>query len=289
MSRWDYYPKPPAPLKADGRIKAEGKKGSFGTSWWAKRWQAVLEGFNIGARLSRGRSYARAGQVLSVEIRKGEVHAKVQGSRAKPYQVVIKVTEINRTDWELLANALSQQVIFAARLLAGEMPEDIETVFTKEKITLFPARSKDLVTDCSCPDWSNPCKHIAAVYYLLGAEFDRDPFLIFRLRGIERSELIALLGASVAIAGNAAELSEVRSAGVPLVGEPLSTDSEMFWEGTAMPEDPWGEVAIPNVSAALPKSLGRFPFWSGSEPFPDCLALRYGRVFQKVTERLFGE
>ena len=83
---------------------------------------------------------------------------------------------------------LSQQVIFTAKLLAGEMPQDIEQAFTDAGLSLFPAQSKDLDTECSCPDWSNPCKHIAAVYYLLGEEFDRNPFLIFKLRGMEREE-----------------------------------------------------------------------------------------------------
>ncbi|HEX2768257.1 MAG TPA: SWIM zinc finger family protein [Geobacteraceae bacterium] len=289
MSRWDWYPKPSPRRKAEGGIKAAGKKGSFGTSWWAKRWQAVLEGFNIGARLARGRSYARSGQVLSVEIGKGEVLAQVQGSRAKPYKVVIKVAEIGRPEWERLAEALSQQVIFAARLLAGEMPEDIETVFVKEKLSLFPARSKDLTTDCSCPDWSNPCKHIAAVYYLLGAEFDRDPFLIFRLRGIERSELVAMLGAPAAVTETATETAEERAGSASVAIEPLSVEPDLFWEGEPFPDDPWGEVSIPAVSAALPKSLGRFPFWSGADSFPECQALHYVRVSQEVTERLFGE
>lgn len=175
MPGWNRYPKAAPPRKAEGGIKAAGAKGGFGATWWAKRWQAVLEGFSIGARLSRGRSYARSGQVLSIEIFKGQVHARVQGSRAKPYQVVIKVSEIGRADWERLAKALARQAVFAAKLLAGEMPEEIESVFAREKIPLFPARSKDLTTDCSCPDWSNPCKHVAAVYYLLGVEFDGIP------------------------------------------------------------------------------------------------------------------
>ena len=94
-------------------------------------------------------------------------------------------------------SALARQAIFAAKLLAGEMPQDIETVFEEAGLSLFPAKLGDLETDCSCPDWSNPCKHIAAVYYLLGEEFDRDPFLIFTLRGMDRDELVALLGKPV--------------------------------------------------------------------------------------------
>src|SRR4030042_1029899 len=141
MSYWDDYRrfKPSIPREAKGGIKAQSKRGTFGESWWARRWIAVLESFNIGARLGRGRSYARRGQVLSIEIDKGKVSAKVQGSRPKPYHIKLEVKTL------------------------------------------------------SASDWSNPCKHISAVYYLLAEEFDRDPFLIFKLRGMNREDLITML------------------------------------------------------------------------------------------------
>jgi len=199
MRHWDnyyrYFP-PSIPREAKGGIRAQSKRGSFGQSWWARRWIAVLEGFHIGARLNRGRSYARRGQVLSISIEKGLVRAEVQGSRPKPYEVAIQVKRLTTQSWNMVAKALSQQAIFAAKLLSGEMPQDIEKVFEQVGLTLFPEKLHDLVTDCSCPDWSNPCKHTAAVFYLLGEEFDRDPFLIFKMRGRSREELIAPLGST---------------------------------------------------------------------------------------------
>lgn len=185
---------PSRPREAKGGIKTQSKRGTFGESWWAKRWIAVLESFNIGARLGRGRAYARSGQVLSIDISKGTVLARVQGSRPKPYEITIKVKALSIADWKTLAKALSRQAIFAAKLLAGEMPQDIEKVFKDVDLSLFPSKLKDLGTDCSCPDWSNPCKHIAAVYYLLGEEFDRDPFLLFTLRGSEPGGVGRALG-----------------------------------------------------------------------------------------------
>jgi len=181
MRRWGYYDyfKPSIPRAVKGGIKAQSKRGGFGESWWARCWIGVLESFNIGARLGRGRSYARNGQVLSIEIEKGEVKAKVQGSRSKPYDINIHVKTLSAADWRKLAKALSHQAIFLAKLLAGQMPEDIEKAFKGVGLSLFPEKLRDLKTDCSCPDWSNPCKHIAAVYYLLREEFDRDPFMIF--------------------------------------------------------------------------------------------------------------
>lgn len=275
--RWydrDFYPRYPRsrPRKAKGGIKSQSKRGSFGESWWAKRWVQVLESFNIGARLQRGRSYARGGQVLSIDVEPGEVKARVQGSRPKPYDITIQVNILSRKDWDNLIDELSGQALFAAKLLAGEMPQDIEKVFQDAGLSLFPKKLGDLTTRCSCPDYSNPCKHIAAVYYLLGEEFDRDPFLLFKLRGLSREELIERLGR----AGHGKE-AEVASEAAP-EREPLTGDGKDFWTGVPLPEVPPGEAEPPPVAAALPKRLGSFPFWRGGERFLDALEPIYRRA-----------
>src|SRR5206468_8903950 len=162
------------------------------------RWIAVLEGFELGGRLQRARAYARRGQVVSISIEKGRVDAVVQGSRPEPYAVSLETRTLPAAEWARLAATLTREARFAAKLLAGEMPPDVEEAFRRAGLSLFPAQKEDLRTSCSCPDWSNPCKHIAAVYYLLGEEFDRDPFLVFRLRGLDRDELVRLLGRAAA-------------------------------------------------------------------------------------------
>ncbi len=257
---YGYFP-PSRPRAAAGGIKAESQRGGFGRSWWAKRWIAVLEGFRIGARLGRGRSYARSGQVLDVTVEKGRVTAQVQGSRAKPYGVTIQVKPLTRPQWEKVGAVLSRQALFAAKLLAGEMPPDIETAFAEARVSLFPERVGDLATDCSCPDWSNPCKHVAAVYYLLGEEFDRDPFLIFRLRGLERGELGTLLGGPGT--GEPAADPAGESGPGAAAPAPLPADPEAFWGGRPAGEGRLGPPSPPTVSAALLRRLGPFPFWRG--------------------------
>ncbi len=261
---WDrtYYP-PSRPLDARGGIKSQARRGAGGESWWARRWIAVLESFHIGARLQRGRSYARSGQALSIDIDRGIVRAKVQGSRPRPYDVTIKMNTLTGAQWKMLEKELSNKPLYAARLLAGEMPQDIEEAFKQAGVPLFPATSRDLQTECSCPDWSNPCKHIAAVYYLLGEEFDRDPFLIFRLRGRTREELV----------GGLEVPAEAREAAPEpaLPGEPLPDDPAAFWQGAPVPDDLYGEVRIPQIHAALPKRLGNFPFWRGNSSLTDTL------------------
>lgn len=284
MSRWGYYDyfKPSIPRSVKGGIKAQSRRGGFGESWWARRWIAVLESFNIGARLGRGRSYARNGQVLSIEIEKGEVKAKVQGSRSKPYDIKINIKALSAADWRKLAKALSHQAIFLAKLLAGQMPEDIEKAFKEAGLSLFPEKLKDLKTDCSCPDWSNPCKHIAATYYLLGEEFDRDPFLIFKLRGMSREELVGLLSCESKRLDQTGDKTAAKGAKhqprlfheeeeKALLSEPLTFDVSRFWSGGSVSDDLPGEALIPRVSAALPKRLGNFPFWRGEERFLDAI------------------
>jgi uncharacterized Zn finger protein len=291
---WDYYGwyERTAPREVKGGIKARSKRGTFGESWWAKRWIAVLESFDIGARLGRGRSYARRGQVVAVDIAKGKVTAKVQGSRPTPYGVTIAVETLGGDEWKKVAAALSAQAIFAAKLLAGEMPQEIEAVFTAAGVSLFPEKSKDLETSCSCPDWSNPCKHVAAVYYLLGEEFDRDPFLIFKLRGMTRDELVAQLGAASKppAKGRASKAKAAGASGKPAgKPEPLAAEPSGFWGGGRLPEGALGEARVPPVAAALPRRLGGFPFWRGASSFLDALEPIYTRASERALDSLAGD
>ncbi len=186
---WDGWPPPSRPLAADG-IRARRQRGDIGTTWWSKRFIAVLESFNMGARLQRGRRYARAGQVLDLEVGPGRVTAAVQGSRPKPYRVLIGLEVLSEADWARAEAAMSAKAVFAAKLLAAEMPHEIEAVFAACRLSLFPRAPSDLDTACSCPDWANPCKHVAATYYLLAEAFDDDPFLILAWRGRDRSTLL---------------------------------------------------------------------------------------------------
>ena len=255
MSNNDYlYTKP---IEVRGGIRAGSKRGAFGSSWWAKRWLQALGEFQIGNRLGRGRSYARRGQVISIEVQPGGVTAKVQGSRNRPYNVTISVRTLTPPDWERIQAALAEQPIIAASLLSGRMPDNIEDTFRSVGLSMFPGRRDDLETDCSCPDWSNPCKHVAAVYLLLGEEFDRDPFLIFRMRGMDREELL----------GPEFRRSAQTLEGPPLPAEPLPPEPGEFWSNplTALRDkDHAGPAVIPDLAAALPQQLGRFPLWRGN-------------------------
>ncbi|HEY6789712.1 MAG TPA: SWIM zinc finger family protein, partial [Trebonia sp.] len=181
------------PIAVEGGIKAKSKRGAIGEQWWSRRFIAVLESFGMTSRLQRGRSYARRGQVLGFQLTTGKVAASVQGSRPTPYKVSITVLPLTTAQWKKVESRLAAQALFRARLLAGEMPAEIEQVFADCGTPLFPRSSRDLEMNCSCPDWEVPCKHLAAVCYVLAEAFDDDPFALLAWRGKARDDLLAAL------------------------------------------------------------------------------------------------
>jgi uncharacterized Zn finger protein len=267
-------------LPADG-IRARNKSGAFGASWWAKRWIGVLESFDFGSRLTRGRTYARGGAVLNIDVGVGRVRSKVQGSRPTPYAVEIGIPPLTDTQWQQAIGAMSEQAIFAAQLLAGEMPQEIEQAFESAGVALFPQTSRELITSCSCPDYANPCKHIAAVYYLLGERFDEDPFLIFALRGRSKAEIIAAL--RELRAGSApAQADHVAPAQAP---EPALADLlARYDEPDPAMAQITAQIAAPTVEAAILKRYGVAP--AGTQPH---LSALYCSISQALLQRLFAD
>ena len=223
---WDGWP-PARPRRVEGGIKARSKRGAIGEQWWSRRFISVLESYGMSGRLARGRSYARAGQVLDFELSQGKVTARVQGSRVRPYQVRIGVLPLTTAQWRRVQERLASQALFRAKLLAGEMPHEIEEVFDACGTPLFPRIAGDLDMRCSCPDWGVPCKHLAAVCYVLAEEFDRDPFGLLAWRGKGRDELLAALRQIQAAAPVASTPPAPAALDVP--ARPLAECLEAFW------------------------------------------------------------
>ena len=256
-SDWD-SPKPRRPAHG---IKAQTQRGTFGATWWAGRGLAALERLVDVGRLTRGRSYARSGQVTKLDAGPSGVDARVQGSRPTPYTVSMRFRTLDDPEWNAVISALAGEALYAARLLSGEMPEQIEDAFQTAGVTLFPTNEDDLQTDCTCPDWANPCKHVAAVFYLLGERFDADPFLMFELRGRTKDQLIAALRAHRAAGGSLAATAaepynadgevtaEAPEESLPLLASTASrapgtpdvnglSEAEAFWTFRALSNDP---------------------------------------------------
>ena len=225
-------------------MKARSTRGRIGDSWWSRRFISVLESFDIGSRLQRGKRYARTGQVLNLEIIPGQVRAAVQGSRSRPYEVFIETEILTDSQWTSVEDVMASRAVFLAKLLSGEMPEEIEEAFGESSITLFPASDADLVSACSCPDWENPCKHVAAVFYLMAEAFDDDPFLIFAWRGRDKDRLLTELerarrggGALDVGTEEAAERPDTAAFGWPTFDAERrdtirSAQAQSFWGGT---------------------------------------------------------
>jgi uncharacterized Zn finger protein len=286
---WGYYPKS-APRKVQGGIKAKSRRGSIGEAWWSKKWVGALEGFGMSNRLERGRRYARAGQVLDVRVLGGRAEAKVQGSQPKPYEVIIKLLPFTDEEWEKVIGVMSRKAIFGAKLLAGEMPQDIEDAFEEAGKSLFPASRRELTTYCSCPDNADPCKHIAAVHYILAEEFDRDPFMIFRLRGMGKEELLEALRKR-----RASGDGEIRAPDAPAGGGEAPEEDNFkslekgdFWAGTGGGNALRIHVALPEVEGAVIKRLGAPQFWDAGESFVTVMTKFYREVGRTAMEAAYS-
>jgi len=188
------YKTPPDAIITDGPLMAKSRRGAFGESWWGQQWVAAMDRNDPDGRLERGRTYARNGAVRRLEISHGLVYAEVQGSSYYPYTTKIRLKPFSDIVWEKAMQALSDQAIYAAKLLAGEMPSDIESIFQSVELSLFPQERREISFECSCPDDGYPCKHAAAVYYLMAEQLDSDPFLLFHLRGRSREQVLSVLG-----------------------------------------------------------------------------------------------
>ena len=256
-------------LDVEGGIKLQSRRGESAQSWWGLRWNEILYRYIDEGRLSRGRTYARRGQVISVDIQNGVVRGVVQGSMSEPYESTIRVDQLSRDEWGRVADALMAKPSVVAKMMTSSMPEELEGIFGNAGLSLFP---KDVETECSCYDWENPCKHVASVYLIVSQQLDRDPLLLLRLRGMDQKELLEMMGVGLV-------WDSALDAGAPALADmsghdPLPVEAGAFWgrESTRLPVT---QAAIPNMPAALPRRLGVFPFWRSEEALMDVLDAIY--------------
>lgn len=228
------------PLRVAGGIQIHSTRGAVARTWWSARFIGVLEELGVGGRLSRGRSYARSGQIVSLDVDAGAAVALVQGTRPAPYRVRVGLRVWDKEQWARAEQALADDAFYAATLLAGGMPTEIVELLARLGLSLFPDRSGELSMDCACPDVTVPCKHLAAVFYLLAERFDADPFELLALRGRDRETLLANLRERRGAV--AASEREDEPAGPPATVPPLSEVLDRFYDaapaGAAPPRPP---------------------------------------------------
>lgn len=276
----------------------------FSRTWWGNRFIRALEAFTDPARLGRGRSYASGGKILKFQIENGKITAKVKGSvnpyygvyKEPIYDTSIQIKPIAAAKWSQAIKHISSKASFVAKLLMSEIPDNIEDGFIDLGLHLLPHSHQDFTTKCSCPDSANPCKHIAGVYYLVAAELDRDPFILFELRGLPKDKLQAELSKSPLGKALSSELTEKEITIKPsesyythLEKVPATTqiNPREFWLGTKrLPEnvEAGSQASLP---AILIKKQGDFPaFWNKDSSFIEVMEELYHRVRTKNREIL---
>ncbi|MEH2366358.1 SWIM zinc finger family protein [Nostoc sp.] len=258
--------------------------------WWSQQWLDLLDSYRFKKRLERARNYARQGNVLSIEFKGAKVLARVQGSEVEPYKVSLSLEPFTDEQWGYVIETMSQRAIFAAKLLAGEMPQNIEEVFTANGLSIFPFTLGDVQSKCSCPDKANPCKHIGAIYYQLGDRFSEDPFVLFQLRGRSKEQIISDLRKlrSAKIQPNTTETPDIQQS---IPNNKYSVKIDSFWQYNEPLESSLVVIA-PSTNETVLDVLGAIPLAKEEESAVNStssdVVMKYlNTVYRDVSQKAF--
>jgi uncharacterized Zn finger protein len=240
---------------------------TFGGTWWGRAWVEALEDSAQldPNRLAKGRTYARQDRVGPLDIQPGFVTARVRGNHGRIYRTDVAVRPLAPSEWEQVADAIAATSGHAAALLDGELSPRIVADAAALDIRLLPGPG-DLRPDCSCPDWAEPCKHAAAVCYLVADELDRDPFILFTLRGVGRHDLLAMVRERRSAAAGHPD-GEGPGAGPASGHDALGVGGDEAWRDRPLdaPLDPVPEVVAATL-AHLPTAPVAPPRWEAELP-----------------------
>ena len=270
----------------------------LGKTWWGQRFIEALEGFTDSGRLKRGKGYSGDRRILAFDIDSGTVSATVRGNvnpyfgvyEEPRYKISIRMTRIPNAGWAKAIAYLGGNAALVSKLLMNEMPDNIEDAFAHLKLSLLPHSREDFaLTECSCPDYANPCKHIAGVYYRLAGRLDRDPFLLLELRGLSREGLhkaLCLTPLGKALAAQMGEDSEEPVPSESFFTRPAAATAAPnyrdFWRGRKRLPSEIEPATTTTVPAILVKKGGDNPaFWDKDASFIDVMEELYRRVRQK--------
>ncbi len=273
-------------------------------TWWGQKFISALESFTDSGRLQRGRAYSGDSRILHFDITKGMATATIRGNvnpyfgvyKEPLYGTEVKMTAIADKEWTKIIANMSSKASVVTRLLLNEVPENIEDSFTSVGKHLLPYNSKDFHTECSCPDYSNPCKHIAGLCYRLSNELDQDPFLLFEMRGISKEDLQAELIKSPLGKVLALELGDrtldpesvttyfTRPKTVAITETPTL---KQFWQGQKRLPQSIPLATSTSVSAIVIKKQGDNPsFWHKDSSFIETMEALCDRVKSKTSALL---
>ncbi len=284
-----YQPRPVKPRKVRGGLKLSHADAAFPESWPAQRWMRLVEACAKPEAMTGGLEYARQGQTRRMAVDPGKIKGAVQGTIISSYDTTITFPAFAHEESERIIGAMVDQAVYAAKLLAGELPPNIEDVFASQKLRLFPD-SGELKSTCNCRDTIKPwCKHACCLAYLVAEQFTRDPFTIFTLRGLPREELLERLRQRRMVAGSGAGSALVYAPIIPGVSDapaaPLEEVADRFWESGPELDHLDLPIAPPEVSHPLLRRLGPSPFAGGRFPLVGLLATSYGMISESILKR----
>ena len=268
-------------------------------TWWGTEFLQALEECMDPGRLARGRGYSAPYRRQEFSLRRGKIEATIRGNinhyfgvhETPYYRVKIEFEKVAAARWSTILKRLGANADWVTHLILGEVPPTIEQALAGSKVKLLPRTAEEIHCSCSCPDWANPCKHVAGVYYHVAALLDRDPLLLFEFRGMERAKLLAAVAQSefgAALLGDAGAgdpdvAAAVREPRFPRVEQSGSdtpaSDLRAFWRGQPLPREMTAEGEAPPVSALLLRREGDYPeFWPRDTSFIEAMAEVYERV-----------
>ena len=268
-------------------------------TWWGTEFLKALEGCMDAGRLARGRSYATPYRRQQFSIRQGKIEATIRGNvnpyfevyETPYYRVKIEFEKVAAARRTAIFKRLGANADWVTHLILGEVPPTVEKAFAGSKVKLLPRTGKEIHSSCSCPDWANPCKHVAGVYYHVAALLDRDPLLLFEVRGMDRAKLRQAVaqsefGAALAGAAGSGDPDPAAAVGEPRFprvagsgSDAPASDLRAFWRGRPVPREVRAEGQAPPVSALLLRREGDYPeFWPRDTSFIEAMAALYERV-----------
>ncbi|MGB3513188.1 MAG: SWIM zinc finger family protein [Microcoleaceae cyanobacterium] len=262
--------------------------------WWTQQWIDLLNSYRFKKRLERARNYARQGNVLSLEFQEQKIISEVQGTAPEPYKLSLWLDIFSEEDWGYIIKTMSERAIFTAKLLAGEMPQNIEEVFAANGLRLFPFTLDEIHSECDCPDSARVCKHIAAVYYILGDRFSDDPFLLFQLRGRTKQQILEALRQSRGQsedenATERATIKQEKKQESPTSAIKELVNFEKFWEYNQQLDSSLVVITPPPSNETVLDVLGPIPLGASADIVMDYLHKIYQNISQQAAIKALNQ
>ncbi|MEM1331750.1 MAG: hypothetical protein AAGG07_14475 [Planctomycetota bacterium] len=270
-----------------GGLKLKNKDGSLPTSWASQRWARLIEAALSGDEAVEALEYAKLGQTKKMTVENGVVRASVQGRATRPYQITLEFRRFSDAQWSKIIQSMAAQAVHTAKLLSGELPPNIEDLFVPLGLTLFPTNPVEVQVATTCPTMPEPLpdgrvpwpKHAGCAAYLLADRLDEDPFLIFKLRGMDAEDLLERIRQQRTLSTLGDGAAPVFAPAIPgatdIEPPPLEATLERFWSTGPELESIETPVTPPVLSHPLLRRLGQSPFEGGRFPLVGLLATCY--------------